>query len=171
MSWVFFPLDSWICKRHHETSSGMKSDWWWQTPDVREAQSMWMWQWCLSLEDTTVEVSLWVWLSQGARNCHFSVLYWSDRASQVALVVKKPPASAGDGERLIGSPDWEDPLEEIPWRRAWQPTPVFFPGAFHGQRSLVGYSPWSCWIRHDLSDLAPTHINQTSPHFAEQRKP
>ena len=29
----------------------------------------------------------------------------------------------------------------IPWRRAWQPTPVFFPGESHGQRSLAGYSP------------------------------
>ena len=27
-------------------------------------------------------------------------------------------------------------------RRAWQPTPVFFPGKSHGQRSLGGYSPW-----------------------------
>ena len=29
-----------------------------------------------------------------------------------------------------------------PWRREWLPTPVFLPGEFHGQRSLVGYSPW-----------------------------
>ena len=29
---------------------------------------------------------------------------------------------------------------KIPWRRAWQPTPVFFPGESHGQRSPVGYS-------------------------------
>ena len=29
------------------------------------------------------------------------------------------------------------------WRRAWQPTPVFLPGKSHGQRSLVGYGPWS----------------------------
>ena len=28
------------------------------------------------------------------------------------------------------------------WRRKWQPTPVLLPGKFHGQRSLVGYSPW-----------------------------
>ena len=28
-----------------------------------------------------------------------------------------------------------------PWRRKWQPTPVFLPGKFHGQRSLAGYSP------------------------------
>ena len=31
---------------------------------------------------------------------------------------------------------------KIPWRRAWQPTPVFLPGESHGQRSLAGYSPW-----------------------------
>ena len=30
---------------------------------------------------------------------------------------------------------------KIPWRRVWQPTPVFLPGESHGQRSLVGYSP------------------------------
>ena len=31
---------------------------------------------------------------------------------------------------------------KIPWRRAWQPIPVFLPGESHGQKSLVGYSPW-----------------------------
>jgi len=30
---------------------------------------------------------------------------------------------------------------KIPWRRAWQPTPVFLAGEYHGQRSLAGYSP------------------------------
>ena len=33
-------------------------------------------------------------------------------------------------------------VRKIPWRRAWQPTPVFFPGESHAQRSLAGYSPW-----------------------------
>ena len=33
---------------------------------------------------------------------------------------------------------------KIPWRRKWQPTPVFLPGESHGQRSLVGYSLWGC---------------------------
>ena len=33
-------------------------------------------------------------------------------------------------------------VRKIPWRRSWQPTPVFLPGASHGQRSLAGYSPW-----------------------------
>uniref|UniRef100_A0AAA9S0E7 Mitochondrial ribosomal protein L32 n=1 Tax=Bos taurus TaxID=9913 RepID=A0AAA9S0E7_BOVIN len=31
---------------------------------------------------------------------------------------------------------------KIPWRREWQPTPVFLPGKPHGQRSLASYSPW-----------------------------
>ena len=33
---------------------------------------------------------------------------------------------------------------KIPWRRKWQPTPVFLSGKSCGQRSLVGYSPWGC---------------------------
>jgi len=33
-------------------------------------------------------------------------------------------------------------VKKIPWRRKWQPTPVFLPGEFHGQRGLVGYSAW-----------------------------
>ena len=33
---------------------------------------------------------------------------------------------------------------KIPWRRKWQPTPVFWPGESHGWRSLVGYSPQGC---------------------------
>ena len=39
----------------------------------------------------------------------------------------------------------------MPWRRKWQPTPVFLPGEFHGQRSLAGYSPWGHKrVRHNL---------------------
>ena len=33
-------------------------------------------------------------------------------------------------------------IEKIPWRRKWQPTPVFLPEESHGRRILVGYSPW-----------------------------
>ena len=35
-------------------------------------------------------------------------------------------------------------VRKIPWRRKWKPTPSFLPREFHGQRSLVGYSPWGC---------------------------
>ena len=35
------------------------------------------------------------------------------------------------------------------WRRQWHPTPVLFPGKFHGQRNLVGHSPWGLRVGHD----------------------
>ena len=40
-----------------------------------------------------------------------------------------------------------------PWRRKWQPTPVFLPGESHGQRNLAGYSPWGRKSRTRLSDF------------------
>ena len=33
-------------------------------------------------------------------------------------------------------------VENIPWRRKWQPTPVFLPEESNGQKNLAGYSPW-----------------------------
>ena len=44
-------------------------------------------------------------------------------------------------------------LRRFRWRRAWQLTPIFLSGEFHGQKSLAGYSPWG-WHRvgHDWSD-------------------
>ena len=36
----------------------------------------------------------------------------------------------------------DDGVEKLFWWREWQPTPAFLPGESHGQRSLVGYSPW-----------------------------
>ena len=47
-------------------------------------------------------------------------------------MVKNLPANAGDMGLIPG-------LGKIPWSREWQPTPVFLPGGFHGQRSLVDY--------------------------------
>ena len=39
-------------------------------------------------------------------------------------------------------PGFNSWVGKIPWRREWQPTTVFLPGKSHGQRSLLGYSPW-----------------------------
>ena len=55
-------------------------------------------------------------------------------------------------------------VEKIPWGRKWQPTPVLLPGKFHGQRSLAGYSPWSC----KESDMTE-HTHTT--HMGEERGP
>ena len=50
-------------------------------------------------------------------------------------------------------------VRKIPWRRARQPTPVFFPGKLHGQRSLAGYSRWGCKSWTCLSAGAHTHTS------------
>ena len=63
-------------------------------------------------------------------------------------VVKNPPANTGD------SRCWFDPwVRKIPWRRKEQPALVFLPGKFHGQRSLVGYSPWGDRVRNIQEQL------------------
>ena len=52
-------------------------------------------------------------------------------------MVNNPPANAGDMNH--GFDPW---VRKIPWRRKWQPTPVFLPGK--PPQSLVGCSPWDC---------------------------
>ena len=50
---------------------------------------------------------------------------------------------------------WLDPwIRKIPWKRAWQHTPVSLSGECHGQRSLVGYSPWGSKRQTPLRQLA-----------------
>ena len=52
---------------------------------------------------------------------------------------------------------------KIPWRRAWQLTPVSLPGEPHGQRSLAGYNSWGC-IESDMTERLSTaqHIAETN---------
>ena len=65
-------------------------------------------------------------------------------------VVENLPANAGD----IEFDPW---VGKIPWRKQWQPTPVFLPAKFHGWRSLLGYSPWGHkTVRHHSSDWTTT---------------
>ena len=45
-------------------------------------------------------------------------------------------------------------VRKSPWRRAWQPTPVFLPGESHEHRSLGGYSPWG------LKELDTTEVTE-----------
>ena len=60
-------------------------------------------------------------------------------------MVKSPPANVEDIKKS-GFDTW---VGKIPWRRKWQPTPVFLPGRFHGQRGLAGHSPWGHRVGHD----------------------
>ena len=59
--------------------------------------------------------------------------------------LSEPYASSDSKDCLkCRRPKFHSWVRKIPWRRGWQPTPVFFPGDSRGQRSLVGYSPWGC---------------------------
>ena len=54
------------------------------------------------------------------------------------LTSKESTCNAGATCRRRGFHPW---VRKIPWRRKWQPTPVFLPGKFHGQRRLAGCGP------------------------------
>ena len=60
-------------------------------------------------------------------------------------------------------------VRKIPWRRKWQPTPVFLPGKSHGQRSLVGCSTWGCQEL-DMTENTHTNTYVRLNHFAVQQK-
>ena len=100
------------------------------------------------------------------------------KASLVAQMVKKICL-------LRGRPRFNPWIGKIPWRRKWLPTPVFLPGEFHGQRNLVGYSPWGCkeldtteqltlqWATVWHSGWLPTYpvsLAKTLASFKEQQK-
>ena len=52
-------------------------------------------------------------------------------------------------------------VRKITWRRERLPTPVFWPGEFHGQRSLQGYSPWGCQ-ESDMTEWLHFHFQRNS---------
>ena len=51
--------------------------------------------------------------------------------------------------------------QEDPWSRKWHPTPIFLPEKCHGQRSLVGYSPWG-HKELDTTEHVSTHTHITN---------
>ena len=53
----------------------------------------------------------------------------------------KEPACQFRRHKRCGLNPW---VGKIPWRRKWQPIPVFLPGESHGQKSLAGCNPWGC---------------------------
>ena len=78
----------------------------------------------------------------GVHSCHVAIFFYGDFecgagatwASLLAQMVRNMPAMR---ETCVHS--W---VRKIPWKRAWQPTPLFLPGEYHEQRNLAGYGPW-----------------------------
>ena len=82
-------------------------------------------------------------------------LYWVLAvcwASLMAQMIKNLPAVQETKVEGRFFTIWAIWVRKIPWRRKWQPAPVFLPGEFYGQRSLLGYSPWDC-KESDTSEL------------------
>ena len=72
----------------------------------------------------------WIFAVSKQRSCLTELPWWL-RGQRICLQCRR--------HRWHGLDPW---IRKIPWRRKWQPTPVFLPGKFYGQGSLVGYSPW-----------------------------
>ena len=78
--------------------------------------------------------------------------------TEVAQWLKKKKKSACQCRR----PSFHPSVGKIPWRRKWQPTPVFLPGCSHGQSSLAGYSPWGCKESDTTEHTHTTHCTGLS---------
>ena len=85
----------------------------------------------------TVKIWLFLWIQKG-------LLGW--------LEYKESACNAGDEGDTGSILGWEDPLE-----KKGQPIQVFLPGESHGQRSLVGCSPWSCKESDTTEQLSHAH--------------
>ena len=90
------------------------------------------------------------------------MLQYYKRGFQGGSAVKNPPASAGDMGSIPGPGRFH-------WRRKWQPTTVFLPGKSHGQRSLVGYSPWGRRVRHNLASKQQQYCKRYQPEMSQRK--
>ena len=62
--------------------------------------------------------------------------------SSIKSILIDFPGGSDSKESACGRPSFDPWVKKIPWRRKWQPTPVFLPGEFHGQRNLASYHSW-----------------------------
>ena len=81
------------------------------------------------------------------RKLHITMLNGKTESCAGGTSVKEPACQGRRSKRCRFDP-W---VGKIPWRRAWQPAPVFLPGESHGQRSRTGYSPQGHRVKHDWS--------------------
>ena len=77
-------------------------------------------------------------------------------------MVKNLPANAGDAGDMFDT--W---VKKIPWRRKWEPTPMFLPGESHGQKSLAA----SWWAKVHRVTESLTQLKQPSMHILSISRP
>ena len=112
-----------------------------------------MWEWGLPLQ------------SYAQANIHHCYLHSCKQTHYVVHVLYLVASQWLSGKKSIcqcrrhGFNPWE---WKITWRRKWQPTRVFLPGKFHGQRSLAGFSPKRCKESDTTEQLSMhTHVCET----------
>ena len=77
-------------------------------------------------------------------------------STELAHLWNWSPGGSDDKASVYNAGDRFDPcVGKSPWRRKWQSTPVLLPGKSHGQRSLVGPSPWG---RKELDKTEQLHF-------------
>ena len=123
----------------------------------------------------TIELLSWVWFfffqfpdfmsSSSEWNCLFmSSWRGSITENQISLqpaIITELKSPTKNPHAMQETQEFDPWIRKIPWRRKWQPTPVFLPGKFHGQRNLAGYSPWGHKAL-DMTDAAQ-HTQGGSP--------
>ena len=102
-------------------------------------------------------------LSKGYTGCNDVIALTANEIRAHVYLYFSFPGGASGKEPTCQCRRWkrwgfEPWVRKIPGRRAWHPTPVFSPGESHGQRSLVGYSPWGHRVGYNQSDLACTYL-------------
>ena len=97
-------------------------------------------------------------MGTGIRLPECEILKWTQSCLNLGF-----PGGASGKESACQCRRWNryrfDPwVRKIPWSREWQPTPIFLPRQFHGQRNLRGYSPWGCKESDSIERLSTLYI-------------
>ena len=104
----------------------------------------------------------------GFQVCLISKLFRTIMLFSIILANGKEPACQCRRHKRQEFVLW---VRTIPWRREWKPTPVFFPGEAHGQRSLVGYSQWGREELDTTEELSTdTHTHATLLSFGKKNQ-
>ena len=106
----------------------------------------------------------WCFFEYSCRICWYTDVLLLDKPSRELPRWTNGKESACQCKRHRFNP-W---VRKIPWRRAWQPTPIFLPGEPHGHRSLAGFSPrgprvWPNWATTTSSEKACTNMSTSKP--------
>ena len=99
-------------------------------------------------------------------SCHSLTFILKER-KKLTWTISSFPGGTDSKETTCdaGDPGFNPWVGKVPWRREWQPTPVFLPGEFPGLRRLAGDSPWGCKLSDRIEQLTSFHywVNIGSP--------